>query len=196
MRTRQTLPTNAHKLDKRAHLRVGPVTLLAVVMAAAILYGQVMRPQPSVAGAGQIVYEADTQGHLRRVATPTISPNMVLPLRKPEVSLLLDHDSELNLRPEQHKQVQELNMGWLREKAGLEQQINRAAGDAGTLLKQATPEHGAAPAMVVSSLRDYSVLSAEYDQRRAAYWAKATELLTPAQRHQLNNMRQSAGKRR
>ena len=196
MRPRQSLQTNVHKLDKRARLRIGPGTLLAVVVAAAILYGQVMRPQPTAAGTGQIVYEADAQGHLRRVATPTMSSDKLPPLWKPEVSLLLNQDGEINLRPEQRKQVNTLKMEWLREKSALEQQIERAATDADTLLKQATPKHGAAPAMVASSLRDYSALSAEYDQRRADYWVKATGLLTPAQFHQLDNMRQSAGKRR
>ncbi len=192
----QTLQTNTHKLGKCQRLRIGPGTLLAVVVAAAILYGQVMRPQPTAAGTSQIVYEADAQGHLRRVAAPTMSPTTVPPLWKPEISFLLDHDGELNLRLDQRKQMNTLNMAWLREKSALEQQINRAATDADTLLKQATPEHGAAPAMVASSLSDYSALSAEYDQRRAAYWAKAAGLLTPTQLHQLDNVRPSAGKRR
>jgi hypothetical protein len=41
-------------------------------------------------------------------------------------------------------------------------------------------------AQVVSSLGDYSTLSQQYDQRRAAYWTQAVAVLTNTQRQRFN----------
>ena len=188
--------SESRQAAKRPRPRVGPGILLAAAVGAILLYGQVTRPQSSAALSGQIVYEADAQGHLRRVAAPSTPAAQIPTLWKPEVGRLLEHDSQLNLRSEQRAKLKALNTQWQRGKAEFEQQIQHSLEDARAALKRTTPEHTASPATVAGSLSDYSALSAQYDQQRMAYWAKAVGFLTPAQRGQIDSLRQLAGKQK
>lgn len=182
--------------EKRLRRRVGSGFLFAAGVGAMVLYGSLTRPESSAANAGQVVYEADARGHLRRVAAPTTSSVQTPPLWKPEPRLLLDDAATLHLRPDQRERLSALNTGWQREKADLARQLERAASAAGARMKTATPGPGASPALLAGSLSDYSALSERYDHERAAYWTQAVALLTPAQRGQADRLRPSAGRRK
>lgn len=183
----QTKHFEERTLEKRRGWRIEPRTAIALIVGFAVVYSQVTRP--SDMNAGRIVYEADTNGQMQRVATPSVSKQALPPLWKPEVHLLVEHQGELNLTAEQWKILQQLDVEWTREKTHWQRQLGLATTETDTLLKHTTPERSASLSMVSNNLKDYSRLSQEYNQRRAAYWGQASGLLTNSQRGQLDSLR-------
>lgn len=174
---------------KRQWFRIGPGLVFALIVAAVLVAsGQITRRTPLDPGAGSIVLEADSQGHLRRVSTPSIKPTSIPRLWKPEVVLLLAHGTELRLNARQRVALNELNAAWLREKAQLEREMKRATSDVKQFFERATPERGMSTTQVASSLGDYSALSQQYDQYRVVYWTQANKVLTYEQRQWLDKI--------
>lgn len=179
---------------KRPWFRIGPGFILALVIAAAIIaWGQLPNKTPYAPGAGSLVWEADAQGHLRRVSAPTAVKQAPLPpLWKPEVSLLLERASELHLSGAQRSRLTTLNTAWQREKTEMEAVLNRSSVEAHTVLEHATPERPASATQIMNNLSDYSTLSAEYDARRAAFWVQGCAVLTAEQKKAFEKLGEAA----
>ncbi|MCW3096435.1 MAG: hypothetical protein JWL77_2053 [Chthonomonadaceae bacterium] len=180
---------------KRPWWRLGPGTIVALMVGAAVLGWQISRPpDPNM---GRILYESDASGHLHRVAAPSVqaAPQSVLLLWKPEVSLLLERGPELHLTATQRIELQKLDAVWSREKADRQQRLRVATGDADTLLQRSVPDRSTSLTVVRSSLEDYSRLSEEYVRRRSEYWTQAIGLLTAKPRQQFDRIRSSVNRK-
>lgn len=179
---------------KRRWYRLGPVTILALIAAVGILFaGRFAKsplPDPNV---GRIVFEADAKGHLRRLDAPSGLLHTALPLWKPVPGFLLEHAQELNLNSRQRKEIERMNSAWLSEKALLEQRISYAASDANTHLHISDSSQNVSALKVTDSLKDYSRLSREYDERRADSWRRSLALLTTKQQESLNRIKARIG---
>lgn len=139
---------------------------------------------PLDTNAGRIVFEADSQGHLRRVDAPTVKGDARPRLWKPEPSLLLDHAAALKLDARQRGRIEAQNAAWQMEKARLEQEISRAASVA-TGSGQAMAGRNLSATQITENLNVYSRLSRQYDERRSDYWRQALSVLTAEQQETL-----------
>ncbi|MCW3054035.1 MAG: hypothetical protein JWN14_3205 [Chthonomonadales bacterium] len=193
MKRVENVPKSA--ATKRPWWRIGPGTVVALMVGAAVLGWQISWHQDS--DRGRIVYEADASGHLHQVAAPSVqtTPRIPPPLWKPEVPLLLERGQKLHLSAVQRTDLQKIEAMWSREKADWQQRMKEATEDADALLQRSGAERGNSFTIVRSSLENYSRLSEEYDQRRAEYWIQAVGLLTNNQRQQLDRVRLSANRR-
>lgn len=173
--------------------RFRPFTLVALAMGGAIVYTQFNAPADNTPG--RMIYEADGQGRVRRVAEPsarTVVKTALPPLWKPEISFLLAHARKLHLTKGQHKMLRELDTAWEQENVSWQQQMRSATGDADALLQQADKNKGVSLSLIANSLSDYSRLSEGYDRSRASYWQHAISVLTADQRRQLDTLPRSA----
>jgi hypothetical protein len=155
---------------------LGPGTVLALVVAIALLASGKLAPRPPAdPAAGRIVYEADAAGHMRRVASPTISRSGPF---KPEPSLLLNRSARLGLTAPQREAIRRLDLAWQRENCDIGRQLAAASSAA---REQVGAAHGASASRVAISLREYSALSRTYDERRGHYWRLAWSQLSERQ---------------
>lgn len=177
---------------RRRWFPIGPGLIFALIIAALGAVGLCTRHAPP--NAGNIVWEADAQGRLRRVNAPTNEPIPVPRLWKPEVGVLLAHGSELRLDARQSVALNKLNENWLREKAMLEQEIKQVTSDTHRIFERSSAEHGVSVTQVAHSLGDYSAFSQRYNQRRAVYWTQAVAILSGGQRQRLNKIEEEARK--
>jgi hypothetical protein len=181
---KQTNQTSA----KRRWFLLGPGTILALVVGVAIVAtNRLANRPPADPNAGRIVYEADAQGRMRRVTTPSTVRRPLPRPWKPEVSLLLERASVLKLDAGQIKELTALNSAWLREKAALLHEIERAASGA-------RPQGSASASQITAGLGDYSRLSQQYNERRANYWRRAVAKLTGEQVQTFDRLTDAARK--
>ena len=180
MSSQSTRTTSEERAPRRRWLRLGPGTILAMAIAAAILIsGRLSQPPTVGPDAGKIAYESDSAGKMRRVDTPATVAEAVPPLWKPEPSLLLDRDKGLALTDSQRKELRSLSTRWLKHKESLNRQIEQASAGAGTLRRSGS---SASIGALRESLAGYSELSREYDAVRSQYWQLSLSLLTASQR--------------
>ena len=179
---------------KRSRLRIGPGLLLALVIAGAILAsGSLFDNKHTDPAAGNIVWEADAQGHLRRVhAVATVKQAPLPRLWKPEVGLLVRDAVQLVLTTAQRARLEALDAAWQHDRAQLETQMSAASADAQAVVTRATPERAASATQILQRLGDYSTLSTQYDLRRTSYWMQGTALLTPEQHKTLERLTEAA----
>ena len=189
---RFTMNTNINApIARRTRGRIGPFTVVALVISAAFAYANATRP--AAMDEGRIIYEADSRGRLQRVTAPSAQsapPVLRATLWKPKVSFLLTQRKELMLSGSQLSKLQTLDVQWTRENTDWQRQLKAAMEAANDLLTRATPTQRASSSVVVGSLRDYSRLSQEYDLRRGAYWLRGMELLTSDQRRHVQTLTQ------
>ena len=183
------MSVNISSAKKGRWLRLGPGTILAVLAAIGIaLAGRFTKPQSPDPNAGRVVFEADAKGHLRRVGAPSGQATAPPRLWKPDPSFLLEHAPALKLDPRQRAKIEAHRTAWLMEKARLEQEIARATSGATARVHNATPGHNVSTSQVTDNLKDYSMLSRRYDERRADYWRKSLSLLTTEQQESLSTV--------
>jgi hypothetical protein len=184
------LKAHTQPARQRPEFRFGLGTLIAVIAVVSILAsGWLKDKNPPSLLAGQIVYEADAQGRMRRVDAPSASVQIAPPrLWKPEVALLLERAPDLQLTPAQRQKVRALNASWLQEKRRLQSEIEQAASGAAESLQAARLGKSLSLAQIRQGLGDYSSLSQTYDARRVNYWALAMALLTAQQQAKLGRL--------
>ena len=170
---------------RRRWLRLGPGTIIALIVAvAALASGRLNEPNKAALSAGRVVYEADAQGRMRRVdaAAPPPRPLALPRLWKPEPRMVLDRQSELHLTSGQRRTVAALDAGWRHDRAQLEAEMQPIATRAGQGAGAESETQGVSMAQLRQGLADYSELSRAYDARRADYWQRAVAVLTARQR--------------
>ena len=188
------MKTPEKPVAKRRRFRVGFGTIIGLVGAVCVLiYGKLTEPKKTDINAGRIVFEADSQGHMRRVDTQSSSPAMPRPpLWKPEPSFLLKNEAELKLSAVQKRSIQTLDSAWRRDQTELKHSMQQM-----TTETQKTPgEHGVTITHLQKSMSDYSDLSRIYDTRRKDYWTQALKILTDRQSKVLNDISAIAMKAR
>lgn len=177
---------------KRAGWRSGPFTAVAIVVGVLLVYSQATRRDgPEL---GRPVYEADANGRMRRVSTPSppAAPQKASPpLWKPEVSLLLARAGELRLTAAQRTALSDMDAAWAREKHDLGRRMEGAVGEAQALAQRAGPQSRAPLSLMQGSLGGYSELSTLYDRRRAWHWGRAVAVLNADQGRALERLRQA-----
>lgn len=185
--------------ERRRAWRIGPFTLTALVLCAAVAYAQFTKPVaqaslPADSQPGHVVYEADASGQLRRVATPAVSSESqkpLPPLWKPEVGLLVSSADTLKLTEKQRNRLHKLDNAWQREKADWQRQFDSTAADAGNMLHKANTETGASLSAIAGGMSDYSQMSAAYDSRRINFWKEGLHVLSVAQRRTFDQLRRA-----
>ena len=164
---------------------VGPATLVALLLGVAILI--VGRMSSAPAHQNGVIFQADAQGRMQRVASAAVPPSPRRKLWKPEVKQLMEEGPTLSLTPEQTANLTRLNALWGAEKTDLEGQLNRA-------VTQAKPQEKGSVEQVTANLGDYSRLSRRYDERRAAYWSQALATLSEPQYKEWNRIALQEGR--
>ena len=166
---------------------LGPGTVVALIVALGIwVFGRTGDRPVVDPGIGQTRYEADNpEGARVRMrasaapGTPSVKPP---PLWKPEVGLIMQYGSKLQLNGHQKQRIEALHSAWTLEKAGLEEAMRSAVSAAGGTQKVAQRYHSASASQITGSLGDYSRLSHQYNEQRAAYWQQALSALTAEQK--------------
>ena len=178
---KRKIPTNT---SRRPRL-IGPATLLALLLGVAILIvGRMSNAPAQHAG---VVFEADAQGHMQRIASASALPSPKPKLWKPEVNQLVEKSVALRLTPEQTANLNHIDARWMAEKVDLEGQLSRA-------VTQAKPQVKGSVEQMTANLGDYSRLSRRYEERRAAFWSQVLATLSEPQYQEWNRIAPQEGR--
>ncbi len=175
--------------NPKRRFRLGPGTVIALVAALGIgIYGQIGDRRAQAPGVGKTVYEADAAGRMQRLDAPPTSSAKPPPLWKPEVGLLLQHASELQIDGPGMQRIEALDTAWKWEKAGMEEALRNAVSTAAGKRQEAQGVHSASALQITGSLSDYSRLSHQYNAQRTIYWQNALATLTTKQKSLLEGI--------
>ncbi len=184
---------NSQPPSKLRRRLLGPGTVVALIVAVGIWVFGLNGDRPAVdANLGQTRYSADhlesARGSMHASAVPGAPIAKPPPLWKPEVDLILQHGSQLQLSDRQKQRIEALHSSWTLEKTSLEEAMRSAVSSAGGTQKVAQRYHSASASQITGSLGDYSRLSQQYNEQRAACWLQALAALTTEQKTVLERL--------
>ena len=169
--------------------RVGPGTILAILGAAVLfISGKMSEPRARAGVSGRMVYEADANGKMQPVESPSAAAINIPPLWKPEPEWALQRGAELNLTAAQKDQIERLRAEWAAEKQTFSQAMNGSAAELERTVSPSAGHRGASMSFLKSGLADYSTLSRQYDARRTIFWQRTVDLLSKAQRERVETL--------